>query len=169
MKLPCIIPKSTRCSQPDGSGATDLLFRYGMSRRDQMVTRFKQSGRMLDVGCATGVFLQWFQAGGSWDLYGLELSEGAARVARAAGLNVFIGQLEEAAYPENYFDVVTFWDVLEHISDPRSALLETRRILKPDGILVLRLPNAASLDARIFRQYWSGLDAPRHFVRLQSR
>ena len=100
---------------------------------------------------------------GNWELYGVEPNENAAKIAQEQyNLNVKVSLLEEAEYPDRFFDVVTLWDVLEHLHDPKAQLREIYRILKPDGFIIFRVPNANSLDAKLFKQYWAGLDAPRH-------
>jgi SAM-dependent methyltransferase len=138
---------------------------YGLRKRRRAVTRYKKAGRLLEVGCATGIFLNAMRETGPWDVYGVDISEPAIRYARDVfGLNVFRGQLEEARFPDNHFDVVVLWDVLEHLPNPKSALLEIRRVLADDGWLVFRVPNLDSLDAKLFGPYWAGLDAPRHFT-----
>lgn len=146
----------------DGRQRTGFVLRYGMRKRSRFVTRFKPRGRLLDVGCAGGNFLEWMQQIGGWEVSGVETGESAADQARQKGLNVTTGDLFSAAYTGAYFDAVTLWDVIEHVPDPLALLREVHRILKPDGILVMRLPNIDSLDARWFGRYWAGLDAPRH-------
>lgn len=136
---------------------------YGLNNRARLFTNLMQPGILLDVGCAAGDFLAFVKQHYGWQVRGVEVSEYAARLARETyGLDVYTGTLEQACLPENSVDVVTMWDVLEHLHDPSGTLGELRRILKPGGLLALRLPNADSLDARIFGRYWSGLDAPRH-------
>ena len=99
---------------------------------------------------------------GDWNLFGVEVNEYAANLAREQGLDVRLGTLEQAHFPNDFFDVVTLWDVLEHLHDPAGCLQEIARILKPDGLLVIRVPNASGLAARMFGRYWAGFDAPRH-------
>lgn len=141
---------------------------YGINKRCRYVTRHKQSGTLLDIGCAAGTFLVGMRNhsenhGGTWQLQGVELTADVARIARERhGLDVFTGTLEEAAHPDNTFDAITLWDVLEHLHDPAASLREIRRILKPGGVLIIRVPNLASWDARLFGDTWAGLDAPRH-------
>jgi len=101
---------------------------------------------------------------GDWELHGVEPNAEAAAYAREhLGLNVFAGPLEEAVLPDEHFDAVTLWDVLEHLPNPRAALTSIRCALKPDGWIFCRVPSLDSLDARLFGPYWAGLDAPRHF------
>jgi SAM-dependent methyltransferase len=137
--------------------------KYGLRKRWLPILKRRNRGKILDVGCATGEFLGYMTAKPNWELYGVEIDENAAHEAeRRHSIKVFQGFLEQAQFPDNFFDVVTMWEVLEHLHDPRNTLLEIHRILKPDGLLILRVPNFGSPLARIFGRYWAGLDAPRH-------
>ncbi len=140
----------------------DLDYRYGIAKRCQMITKGKAPGRILDVGCSTGHFLNGMQLRG-WQAFGVEVSEGAAAHARERfGLEVHVGELEEAEFPSAHFDAVTLWHVLEHLHDPLAALREIHCLLKDDGLLVFAIPNWESVDARLFGEFWAGLDKPRH-------
>jgi len=137
---------------------------FGVFKRRKKIERHtkKKHGKILDVGCATGVFLKEMQEHG-WDAYGVEPSVYAAGVAGGqSGLNVFNGYLSEAGFEENFFDVITLWDVFEHLPDPVETLETIKRILKPDGSLVITMPNTDSWERKIFKQYWAGWDVPRH-------
>jgi 2-polyprenyl-3-methyl-5-hydroxy-6-metoxy-1,4-benzoquinol methylase len=138
--------------------------RYGLYKRcDQVIKRAGRSGRVLDIGCATGIFLEGMRARG-WQPEGVELSEFAAKYARERfNFPVFTGTLEEAGYPDNQFDLATMWDVLEHVPDPAGTLAEIQRILKPGGWLVLSLPNPLAWERFWFKHFWAGWDVPRHF------
>ncbi len=152
--------------QADDGQAPWLLqkaVQYGIQKRVRYVTRHVTGGRLLDLGCATGLFLHGFARQPGWTLQGVELNHLAAEEARARyGLDVFTGTLEEAHFPDAYFTAVTMWDVLEHLHDPAGTLREIHRILAPGGILVLRVPNHASWDRGLFGRLWAGLDSPRH-------
>ena len=165
-------PYATNAGGKQASWLLRRAIEYGIRKRCRFVTRHKkEGGRLLDVGCATGVFLRGMQrTPGNWELHGVEISEHAARIARRhSGLHVHLGTLEEAAFPDAYFDAVTMWDVLEHLHNPAASLREIERILKPDGVIVIRVPNAASWGARLFGPYWAGLDAPRHLYLFSPR
>lgn len=137
--------------------------RYGMSKRIKLIrSRLPRKGRVLDVGCATGTFLAALRDDG-WEAQGVEFSDYAATYARQRHqLDVFHGELEEAHFENENFDLIVFWDVLEHVHQPRETLLEAARIAKVDGSLLLVLPNPDSFEARLFGQYWGGWDTPRH-------
>jgi 2-polyprenyl-3-methyl-5-hydroxy-6-metoxy-1,4-benzoquinol methylase len=140
---------------------------HGANKRCRFVTRHKPAGKLLDVGCAMGGFLLAMRDQGNWTLTGVEVNQSVAALARERhGLDVFAGTLEEAQFPTASFDVVTLWDVFEHLHDPQHALTEIHRILRPDGIVVIRVPNLASWDASLFGATWAGLDSPRHLYIL---
>ena len=146
------------------SPITRLDHSYGYWKRARLVhASHPQGGPLLDVGCATGDFLHMMRRMGPWKVQGVEVSTGAAQQARECyGLNVCAGELADAAYPDSHFDVITIWDVMEHVHDPARTLQEMHRILKPGGLAIIRVPNIATWDARLFGPYWVGLDAPRH-------
>jgi 2-polyprenyl-3-methyl-5-hydroxy-6-metoxy-1,4-benzoquinol methylase len=122
-----------------------------------------KGGRILDVGCGAGFFLRALSEK-SWLRYGVEIgSEAASAAATALGEEyIFKGTLIESKFENTSFDVVTFWSALEHTNEPRTNLIEARRILKPGGTIVIQVPNAASYQAKIFKGDWFSLDAPRH-------
>jgi SAM-dependent methyltransferase len=88
--------------------------------------------------------------------------QAAAHARETTEGEIFVGDLLEAVYTDHTFDLVTFWDTLEHLPDPRQALREAARITRPSGTLVLSLPNPHSLEARLFGPCWAGWDVPRH-------
>jgi 2-polyprenyl-3-methyl-5-hydroxy-6-metoxy-1,4-benzoquinol methylase len=143
---------------------------YHMEKICRSVEQVTSEGRLLDVGCATGNFLDRMRKRGNWQVWGVEVNEDAARYAQERfGLDIFIGEVCEASYPARYFDAVTLWDVLEHLHDPLGTLKEIRRVLKDDGVLILSVPNSDSFDARIFGDCWIGFDPPRHLYAFSTK
>jgi SAM-dependent methyltransferase len=118
-------------------------------------------GTILDVGCGSGISLDWAREFG-WATHGVEISEGAVESARERGHAVVLGQLEEAKYPDGTFDVVRAWHSLEHLPHPAQSLREMHRILKPGGRLWVEVPNVGSFLGATFRGRWFHLDPPRH-------
>ena len=105
--------------------------------------------RLLDIGCGCGYFLDVARDMG-WAASGSDISSAAVKHAKdVLGLDVFCGKINDAEYPDNIFDVVTMWDVIEHVDHPRAIINEINRILKPGGLLVIETPNANSLIHRI--------------------
>jgi 2-polyprenyl-3-methyl-5-hydroxy-6-metoxy-1,4-benzoquinol methylase len=121
------------------------------------IMKFKPAGRLLDIGCATGLLLDEARKLG-WETAGVELSRWAAGIAREKlKLAVFEGLLKEAKYPEQHFDAVVMMDVIEHLPDPRGTLGEISNILKPDGILCVSTPDVGSIASRLLRAKWWGV------------
>lgn len=132
-------------------------------RVKQILKRSNTLGRILDVGCATGILLSGIQRYG-WECYGVEPNLEAAEYARNRfGLEVFNGYLEDISFPDNYFDVITMMDVLEHIYDLTTTLKEVFRIIKPGGYFIGNIPNADAWERYLFGPHWVGWDVPRHY------
>lgn len=130
--------------------------------RNQAVAQHKQSGALLDLGCSSGSFLE-FMRSESWKLYGIEMSPEVARVAEERSkAQVFVGDIIDAPFPRESFDVVTCFDVLEHLYEPRRVMARVGEWLKQGGIFYVLVPNVDSAEARVFGSYWHGLELPRH-------
>jgi SAM-dependent methyltransferase len=122
----------------------------------------KQSGALLDMGCSSGTFLESLKRE-PWNLYGIEMSAEGARTAEArSGAQVFVGDILDAPFPRESFDVITCFDVLEHLYEPREVMARVGEWLKPGGIFYVLVPNVDSAEARVFQSYWHGLEMPRH-------
>lgn len=128
----------------------------------QKIVSFKNKGRILDVGCGDGGFLLHFKERG-WEVYGVDISEASYKLAsEKIRWGIFNCELEDCHFPDRYFDVITLNHVLEHMLDPSGELREVHRILKDDGILLISTPNIDSLQFKICKERWLGLDLPRH-------
>jgi len=130
---------------------------------DELKKYFPSRGRLLEVGCSYGGFLDEARRDG-WEVTGIELSETAARHARdQLGLKVFSGrldnQLEQLTEP---FDVLALFHVIEHVPDPVQLLEQCRRLTKHNGLLILKTPNVASFIARITGSTWQWVSPPAH-------
>ncbi len=138
-----------------------LGYRVSMNKKYRIAVRGIKPGKLLDVGCGNGDFLGWIKNHG-WEVYGLDPSPVAVEAARKRGLEIFRGQLFDAPYLPASFDVITMWDVLEHVHDPLANLKRVAKLLKPGGRFTVTLPNPDGLDFRLFGRLWTGLDVPRH-------
>jgi 2-polyprenyl-3-methyl-5-hydroxy-6-metoxy-1,4-benzoquinol methylase len=108
------------------------------------------SGRLLDMGCGLGFFPKAVASRAGWEVYGCEISPAAVRYAREAlGLNnVICSRLEEVDLPNNYFNIITMWDVFEHIPRPDPLLKRCHTLLREGGIVFMRIPN---ISIQLFR------------------
>jgi SAM-dependent methyltransferase len=123
------------------------------------VQQYHASGRLLDVGCATGDFLRAAKARG-YDVDGIELSDWSSRIARQAGLSVHNEYLEGYAKRcPGYYDFVTLWGVIEHFANPRHEMQSIAALLRPGGILALWTGDVDSITSRVLGRkwwYWQG-------------
>ncbi len=126
-----------------------------------MGIRFREGGRLLDVGCGVGQFLGTMTALG-WNAVGTDTDERVVDICRERGLDARVGTLDENRFPDGHFDVVTMRHVIEHVPRPHLVLAEVARILRPGGQLVLITPNVTSLGHATFGRHWLGLDVSRH-------
>jgi SAM-dependent methyltransferase len=121
---------------------------------DRLARAFGPGRTFLDVGCATGMLLA-FQRSRGFRVQGVELCrESAEHGRRQRNLPIFIGTLEQAAFPEGSFSVVHFSHLIEHLTAPASFLREVHRILARDGLLIVVTPNIAGLQARLLGPRW---------------
>jgi len=130
--------------------------------RLEAIAQHNQSGALLDLGCSSGAFLELMR-GEAWKLYGIEMSAEVARTAEAkSGAEVFVGTILDAPFAPASFDVITCFDVLEHLYEPRRVMARVSEWLKPGGIFYVLVPNIDSAEGRVFGSYWHGLELPRH-------
>jgi len=159
------------------TGGSDAVFadyvgqeaaRRAHARRKLMLLRtlpprIPRHGRLLDVGCAAGFFLA--EARAFYDVQGVELSAWSSAYARERlGLPVHTGTLQDATLPAGQFDVITLWDVIEHVPDPVPLLAEAARVLKPGGRLVLTTGDWGSAYAQARGPDWHLMTPPWHLT-----
>ncbi len=143
------------------SSLYNLVKNYSHGKKYQLITSFKKQGTLLDIGSATGEFLHYFDKK-KWAVTGIEPAEAPRKYSiENYGVKVFpeekIDQL-----PAGQFDVITLWHVLEHVPDLNQRMEQISKLLAPDGLLVIALPNHLSWDAQHYGNYWAGYDVPRH-------
>ena len=139
------------------------------SKRLKTIDKFSEKGRLLDIGCAFGFFLELAKEDG-WDAKGLEISNHAYKYAKGKlKLHVINQTLEKAGFKSNSFDVVVLFDVIEHLQDPKSSLKEVRRILKPNGLLVITTPDIGSITAKVLWKNWEEVKRVREHIYFFSK
>jgi 2-polyprenyl-3-methyl-5-hydroxy-6-metoxy-1,4-benzoquinol methylase len=118
-------------------------------------------GRLLEVGCASGSYLDYMARKG-WDVQGIEFSDKFAQLARDAGHKVQSGSLETALEPDEPFDLIVGWMVLEHLHDPIIGLRRLNKWAKPGAWMALSVPNAKSVEFNFFKDKGYALQVPTH-------
>ncbi|MBI4369641.1 MAG: class I SAM-dependent methyltransferase [Elusimicrobia bacterium] len=130
-------------------------------RKAEMIRSFERPGKILDGGCATGTFLE--AIGPEWHRYGVEISDELLKAKPPpAHYNVWCGDFLKYPAPAAPFDVVTFWDVLDHVRDPKHYLRRAGELLKPGGLLALHIGDRSSLFAWLMGRRWHIIVPPTH-------
>ena len=132
--------------------------------------RLGRPGRLLDVGCGDGLLLAQAHAR-SWRVSGVEIRARLVQRLRSQGIGEQIhrGFLEDAAFPDASFDVVTLINVLEHVRDPQMMLIECKRIVRPGGLVAVHVPNVGGLQARLRGGRWKHYEPLEHLFYFDRR
>jgi ubiquinone/menaquinone biosynthesis C-methylase UbiE len=127
----------------------------------QIEKRFPKPRYLLDVGCGNGLFLEIAKKF-SWNVSGVDVSDPCCKICREKGFTVYCGELRGVNFPDSSFDVVTMFHVLEHVLNPRSLLVEAKRILKNGGGVIVSTPNVNSKISKTTGPYWGWMNPPFH-------
>ncbi|MEX1025447.1 MAG: class I SAM-dependent methyltransferase [Planctomycetota bacterium] len=146
------------------------LYRRTYAKRLSVVRRhFPKPGRVLDVGCAAGYFLEVMRDAG-WDVAGLEPSDAIrARATETLGDAVKGGLLGEVELEPASFDLITMWDVIEHIPDPVAAMKEVERLLAPGGKFLIETQNIDSRAAKVLGRRWQHFKHFEHIYHFNAK
>ncbi|MEJ2717184.1 MAG: methyltransferase domain-containing protein [Deltaproteobacteria bacterium] len=143
----------------DYAGSKESLLR-SFRRKISLIEKWIRRGRVLDVGCASGYFLECLGPG--WDPYGCEPSRSMAEIARQRfGDRISVGEFDRYQ-SEHSFDLITMWDTLDHFVDPRSAVEKVRSLLGRHGFLAINLGDCGSMVARLLGMRWYHFIPPAH-------
>ena len=126
-----------------------------MRRLQQAGVKPGERGTALDIGCATGIFLDVLRSSG-WHAQGIELSPDAAKQATKRGFQVQQGDWRSVSFPDGSFDLISLWDVIEHIPEPMAVLHQCHRWLAPGGTLLISTPDVSAWLARLLGPWWLG-------------
>jgi 2-polyprenyl-3-methyl-5-hydroxy-6-metoxy-1,4-benzoquinol methylase len=138
-----------------------IVRKYTLLKKLQLISKFYKTGNILDIGCGTGEFLKTVKDA-KWDTIGIEPSSEVRKMAiDNYGLDVR-EEKEIKNLGSQSFDIITMWHVLEHVPQLNERLEDLKRLIKPNGIIIIAVPNCSSLDAKIYSQYWAAYDVPRH-------
>ena len=135
--------------------------KYTLLKKLQLISSYFKTGNLLDIGCGTGEFLNTCKQA-KWSVVGIEPSADARRM----GIDNFGVDVRDEAEINNLesgsFDIITMWHVLEHVPNLNERIEDLRRLIKPNGIIIIAVPNCNSLDATIYKESWAAYDVPRH-------
>jgi 2-polyprenyl-3-methyl-5-hydroxy-6-metoxy-1,4-benzoquinol methylase len=136
-----------------------FIKKIALSKKLKLINAHSNQGTLLDIGAGTGEFLLVAKNNG-WNVTGIEPSPKAKAIAENKGVS-FVPNLE--SIPSHTFDIITMWHVLEHVPDLDHQIMELKRIIKPNGTIIIAVPNFNSYDAKHYGKFWAAFDVPIHF------
>lgn len=142
-----------------------LVKRYTLRRKRSIIEREIPKGHLLDLGAGTADFVRFMQ-NNDWEATGVEPNPSAREVAGVKGV---ILEANTNKISSGSIDVITMWHVLEHVPNLDDQMKEIRRLLRPDGLLVVAVPNYKSFDAAYYKTFWAGYDVPRHLFHFSQK
>ena len=135
--------------------------KYTLLKKLQLISTYYKTGNILDIGCGTGEFLNICKSA-KWKTIGIEPDSGARKMAMENhGLDVR-EESEIKNLESEYFDIISMWHVLEHVPKLNERIEDLKRLIKPNGMIIIAVPNCNSLDANIYKEHWAAYDVPRH-------
>jgi 2-polyprenyl-3-methyl-5-hydroxy-6-metoxy-1,4-benzoquinol methylase len=140
---------------------------YTLYSKAKFIKLFVSKGKLLDIGCGTGEFLNYMKKK-KFEVTGIEPNNKARlKAIEKYTLEVFdeteLDQLQKAS-----FDIITLWHVLEHVYDLNQRIIQIKNLLKSNGILIIAVPNCDSFDAKHYKNYWAAYDVPRHLYHFNT-
>lgn len=122
---------------------------------------YRKHNRILDIGCGDGHFLETAK-GMNWQVFGTEYTDEALAVCTQKGIEMQQGKLDIAHYAPDFFDVVTSFEVIEHINNPREDTQVVRHLLRTNGLFYVTTPNFNALSRLLLRGKWNVIEYPEH-------
>lgn len=141
-----------------------IVKKYALNSKLRLINSFKTSEKkLLDIGCGTGDFLVTCKNKG-WNVVGVEPNKNAKQLAESKindeSVSTIFYDINELEFKK--FDVITLWHVLEHVPNLEDYISKLKSLLKPNGVLVIAVPNFKSYDAQYYKEHWAAFDVPRH-------
>ena len=163
-ELPSYYESEDYISHTDGKRSLfEKLYQFikniALKNKLKLINSQSQKGKLLDIGAGTGDFLVVAKNDG-WQTTGIEPGEKPRNIAIQKGVS-FANNLSDLE--DNSFDVITMWHVLEHVPDLEFQIKELKRLIKPNGTILIAVPNFKSFDANYYKEYWAAFDVPIHF------
>jgi 2-polyprenyl-3-methyl-5-hydroxy-6-metoxy-1,4-benzoquinol methylase len=135
--------------------------KYTLLKKLQLISKYYKTGKILDIGCGTGEFLNTCK-NAKWNTIGIEPDDDAREMA-IQNFRLDVRREEELKdLDDESFDIISMWHVLEHVPNLNERVEGLKRLIKPKGIIIIAVPNCDSLDARLYKEEWAAYDVPRH-------
>jgi 2-polyprenyl-3-methyl-5-hydroxy-6-metoxy-1,4-benzoquinol methylase len=145
-------------------GRNDFLSPITIKRYNELLDSFepfRKTGKILDVGCGIGYFLEVAKQR-NWDVYGTEFTNEAVVICESKGINIEKGVLDISNYEKESFDIITSFEVIEHINNPREELTNFNKLLRKGGLVYITTPNFNSLLRYRLKSDYNVIVYPEH-------
>ena len=139
----------------------ESIKKVNLRHKYKIATKGLEVGTLLDIGCGVGDFIHTAENKG-WQCTGVEPSEDAKEIARKRIKATIYNSEQLEELPDKSFDLITMWHVLEHVDDLKWQIEQLQRLVKPNGRIVIAVPNYKSYDGQFYKEHWAAYDVPRH-------
>ncbi|MFG6685330.1 class I SAM-dependent methyltransferase [Mariniflexile sp. HNIBRBA6329] len=142
--------------------AYHLVRKISLKQKLKLINGFASAEKsLLDIGCGTGDFLLEAKKN-HWSVFGIEPNDEARLIANIKTDNAVYNTNKLLKFEPESFDVITLWHVLEHLPNLEEQVQTFKKLLKPNGTLIIAVPNYKSYDAEYYKEFWAAFDVPRH-------
>ena len=147
----------------------DIVRDFSIRQKLNLIKKYHKSGKLMDLGCGLGYFLNGIKLDKTFDGLGVDISDDAVEyVKNTFGINVK-NESELDNLDKHTFDIITQWHVLEHVHYLNERMQQLHHLLEQDGTMFIAVPNSKSKDAEIYKEYWDGYDVPRHLYHFNQK
>lgn len=147
----------------------DVVRDYSIKQKLKLIKSYHPNGKLMDLGCGLGYFLDGVVKDKTFDALGVDVSTEAIDYVKQKFGYAVLGEDKLDTIEEHSFDVITQWHVLEHVHLLNERMQQLKKILKPNGTLFIAVPNSNSLDAKHYKEFWDGYDVPRHLYHFNQK
>ena len=147
----------------------DIVRDYSIKQKLKLIKKYHKTGKLMDLGCGLGYFLNGVKIDKTFDALGVDVSDEAVEYVKKT-FNIDVKNESELDNLEKEsFDIITQWHVLEHVHFLNERMQQLQNLLKDDGTLFIAVPNSESKDAKMYMEHWDGYDVPRHLYHFNQK
>ena len=147
----------------------DVVRDYSINQKLKHIKTYQPNGKLMDLGCGLGYFLDGVVKDKTFDAIGVDVSQDAVDYVKQKFGHEVKNETELDNLPAQGFDVITQWHVLEHVHLLNERMQQLKRLLKPGGTMFIAVPNSNSWDAKHYKEFWDGYDVPRHLYHFNQK
>lgn len=147
----------------------DIVRDYSIKQKLNLIKKYHSKGKLMDLGCGLGYFLNGVKLDKTFDALGVDVSDDAVKYVKNTFAIDVKNEFELDKLDKHSFDIITQWHVLEHVHYLNERMQQLHDLLKQDGTMFIAVPNSKSKDAKMYNEYWDGYDVPRHLYHFNQK